>query len=1143
MQAAPLEERPARRDVSYEVSSPGAERLVWVPDELRRLKTLPLVAIPEGYDEAAAAEKLDPVIHGTLQEPVYTGPRAKEYPFVLDAFQETSVACLERRESVLVSAHTSAGKTVVAEREKRCSGADVLWLQLYLALTWACRTSQALSNQKFRELSEAFGGDVGLMTGDVSLNPNASCIVMTTEILRSMIYRQVQRGSELLREVAWVVFDEVHYMQDRERGVVWEETIIFLDHHTKMVFLSATLSNSSQFAAWVAHLHKSPCHVVYTDYRPTPLQHYAYPLGGEGLYLLLDERGNFRTENFERVKESLAMTAGPSGGPGGKPPDMREQVATILQVIKLQKWEPVIFFSFSRRDCEQYANALVAKRSKDKGGNDKEAPADEAERERERLFDFNSAEEKVQVEEIYANALQCLSEEDRELKPIARMLPLLRRGIGVHHSGLLPILKELIEILFQEGLLKVLFTTETFAMGLNMPARCVVFTAMKKWDGTENRWVNSGEYIQMSGRAGRRGMDDRGLCLMMLDAALDEATGKPSPLISSFKLTYYTMLNMLRRLEGSEAGSMAYVIAHSFQQFQQEAQLPKMEKELSEIQEEMAALGKEGEEAMASYQQLRTDISEAAGQLQPSHCLPFLRAGRLVRVSSGGVDWGTGVVVSVMRRPDAAPAAEGELPEIVARIEGLESQLVRNPVYKAEKDAAKFAPYLKRAALAARAEELRGAMRTSQLAAFREEAACRTAGRAACEIDTADELLASELLLNGTFSGLDSHALVALASCLIPVEKSTETIKLTTQLAEPLAQLQAAARHIAEVSRECKLDLDPDEYVDGFKPALMDVIYAWSKGASFAQVCEMTDIFEGSLVRATRRLDELMGQLANAAAAVGDNELAAWPARWWAQVSDREVTLVSAHATYGNQWAAIAARLPGRSANEVKNIWHSTLRSKSLRGRALLHAYAKAVEATVMDPTARRAALDAALKDAGVGEGGTTPVLSIKGEADGSGRPQQGGGALRQQSAAQQRTGSHGTAGAAGGPADGGAAPAQGAGGGGDETIRPEGAPAAARPLHWSGHVHGQGGSGGSGASVNAAAGTGPVSNSPSPPAPPLGGTADGSRLLQHAGGTAASMMSAAGTLAGVLGGGTVPPSAATHRGLQVVRLRVTCMG
>ncbi|GFR47001.1 hypothetical protein Agub_g8684, partial [Astrephomene gubernaculifera] len=232
-----------------------------------------------------------------------------------------------------------------------------------------------------------------------------------------------------------------------------------------------------------------------------------------------------------------------------------------------------------------------------------------------------------------------------------------------------------------------------------------------------------------------------------------------------------------------------------------------------------------------------------------------------------------------------------QLPEIVGRIEALEAQLSRNPVFRAEKDATKLAPYLRRAALAARAEELRGQMRTSQLSAFREEAGCRMAvlrrlghideegvvtlkGRAACEIDTADELLAAELLLNGTFSRLEPAQLVALASCLVPVEKSAEAIKLTAQMAEPLAQLQAAARHIAEVSRECKLDLDPEEYVEGFKPALMDVMYAWSKGATFEQVCDMTDIFEGSLVRATRRLDELLGQLAAAAAAVGDMQLA-----------------------------------------------------------------------------------------------------------------------------------------------------------------------------------------------------------------------------------------------------------------------------
>eukprot|EP00879_Flechtneria_rotunda_P030616 GHRR01033275.1.p1 GENE.GHRR01033275.1~~GHRR01033275.1.p1 ORF type:complete len:213 (+),score=66.77 GHRR01033275.1:272-910(+) len=155
---------------------------------------------------------------------------------------------------------------------------------------------KALSNQKFRELSEEFG-DVGLMTGDVSINPNANCIVMTTEILRSMIYR----GSELLREVAWVIFDEVHYMQDRERGVVWEETIIFLNDDVKMVFLSATLSNANEFSQWVAHLHKQPCHVVYTDFRPTPLHHYAIPVGGTGMYKIMDENG-FKEENFKKMR-------------------------------------------------------------------------------------------------------------------------------------------------------------------------------------------------------------------------------------------------------------------------------------------------------------------------------------------------------------------------------------------------------------------------------------------------------------------------------------------------------------------------------------------------------------------------------------------------------------------------------------------------------------------------------------------------------------------------------------------------------------------------------------------------------------------------------------------------------------------------
>jgi ATP-dependent RNA helicase DOB1 len=200
-----------------------------------------------------------------------------------------SIAAIERNESVLVSAHTSAGKTVVAEY----AIAESLQKQQRVIYTSPIK---ALSNQKYRELAAEFK-DVGLMTGDVTINPTASCIVMTTEILRSMLYR----GSEVMREVGWVIFDEIHYMRDKERGVVWEETIILLPDKVHYVFLSATIPNALQFAQWIAKIHSQACHVVYTDFRPTPLQHYLFPAGGNGIFLVVDDSGKFREENFQKA--------------------------------------------------------------------------------------------------------------------------------------------------------------------------------------------------------------------------------------------------------------------------------------------------------------------------------------------------------------------------------------------------------------------------------------------------------------------------------------------------------------------------------------------------------------------------------------------------------------------------------------------------------------------------------------------------------------------------------------------------------------------------------------------------------------------------------------------------------------------------
>lgn len=581
------------------------------------------VALPPDYDYIPISQ------HKAPEKP------AREWPFTLDPFQQVSIASIERNESVLVSAHTSAGKTVVAE----------------YAIAQCLRNNQrviytspikALSNQKYREFMAEFG-DVGLMTGDVTINPTATCLVMTTEILRSMLYR----GSEIMREVAWVVFDEVHYLRDKARGVVWEETIILLPDKVHYVFLSATIPNAMQFAEWITKTHSQPCHVVYTDFRPTPLQHYMFPAGADGIHLVVDEKGAFREENFQKAMATIADRAGDDGSDPlakrkGKGKDKKtnkggkkegpSDIYKIVKMIMMKNYNPVIVFSFSKRDCENYALQMSQ-------------------------LAFNDDSEKAMVTKVFESAIEMLSPEDRELPQIQHLLPLLRRGIGIHHSGLLPILKETIEILFQEGLIKVLFATETFSIGLNMPAKTVVFTSVRKFDGVSQRWVTPSEFIQMSGRAGRRGLDERGIVIMMIDEKLDPGVakeivrGEQDKLNSAFYLGYNMILNLMR-VEGI---SPEFMLEHCFFQFQNTASVAGLEKQLAELEAERATMSIEDEQTVKEYYDLRSQLNGYAKDMRnvinhPQHCLQFLQSGRLVKVKHGEHDFGWGAVVNFARR-------------------------------------------------------------------------------------------------------------------------------------------------------------------------------------------------------------------------------------------------------------------------------------------------------------------------------------------------------------------------------------------------------------------------------------------------------------------------------------------------------------
>ncbi|XP_073685150.1 exosome RNA helicase MTR4 [Garra rufa] len=954
------------------------------PDEMvlgKRQKLETVSAEEINLSELMPRVKVEPVetVEGCTHEvvlpedDVYTplkprvGKAAKEYPFILDPFQREAILCIDNNQSVLVSAHTSAGKTVCAE----------------YAIALALREKQrviftspikALSNQKYREMYEEFQ-DVGLMTGDVTINPTASCLVMTTEILRSMLYR----GSEVMREVAWVIFDEIHYMRDSERGVVWEETIILLPDNVHHVFLSATIPNARQFAEWICHLHKQPCHVVYTDYRPTPLQHYVFPAGGDGLHLVVDENGEFREDNFNTAMQVLRDAGDTGGNVGGKwDPKGRKggtkgpsNVFKIVKMIMERNFQPVIIFSFSKKECEAYA-LQVAK------------------------LDFNTDDEKKLVEEVFNNATDCLSDEDKKLPQVEHVLPLLKRGIGIHHGGLLPILKETIEILFSEGLIKALFATETFAMGINMPARTVLFTSARKFDGKDFRWITSGEYIQMSGRAGRRGMDERGIVIFMVDEKMSPAVGKQllkgsaDPLNSAFHLTYNMVLNLLR----VEEINPEYMLEKSFYQFQHYRAVPGVVDKMKKLEEEYNAIRIPNEESVVTYYKIRQQLAKLGKEIEefihkPRYCLAFLQPGRLVRVKKEDLDFGWGIVVNFQKKANAKagganvdpmivvevllhcskesvknaateaakPAGPGEkgemqvvpvilhlitsissvrlfipkdlrsydnrqsmlksiqevqkrfpdniplldpiddmgikdpaLKKVIQKVEAFEHRMYTHPLHSDPNLEAVYTLCEKKALIAGDIKAAKRELKKARTVLQMDELKCRkrvlrrlgfatssdvieVKGRVACEISSADELLLTEMVFNGLFNDLTAEQATALLSCFVFQENANEMPKLTEQLAGPLRQMQECAKRIAKVSAEAKLNVDEDTYLNQFRPHLMDVVYTWANGSSFSQICKMTDVFEGSIIRCMRRLEELLRQMCQAAKAIGNTEL------------------------------------------------------------------------------------------------------------------------------------------------------------------------------------------------------------------------------------------------------------------------------
>ncbi len=458
------------------------------------------------------------------------------YPFGLDAFQRVACKALEDGRGVLVAAPTGAGKTVVGE------------FAVFLALRagkkcFYTTPIKALSNQKYADLVERHGADrVGLLTGDTAVNGDADVVVMTTEVLRNMLYS----GSEALRGLGHVVMDEVHYLADRARGAVWEEVIIHLPDDVVLTSLSATVSNAEEFAEWLVTV-RGDTEVVVEEHRPVPL--YQHVLVGGRMYDLFDSQGEVHPELVRKVREEDRWKPRERGGRPPRPNVLRRP--EVLLRLDREGLLPAITFIFSRAGCAAAVEQCL----------------------RSGLV-LNSDEERVRVREHVQRRTADIPREDLRVLGYWEWLEGLERGIAAHHAGMLPTFKEIVEELFLDGLVKAVFATETLALGINMPARSVVLEKLVTWTGEAHVDITPGEYTQLTGRAGRRGIDVEGHAVVLWQPGLDPrqvaglASTRTYPLKSSFRPSY----NMAANLVGTVGRESARVLLESsFAQFQADA--------------------------------------------------------------------------------------------------------------------------------------------------------------------------------------------------------------------------------------------------------------------------------------------------------------------------------------------------------------------------------------------------------------------------------------------------------------------------------------------------------------------------------------------------------------------------------------------
>jgi len=779
------------------------------------------------------------LIQPDLSQPVGDLP-ANPLKHPLDPFQQYAQKAIHLNHNILACAPTGTGKSAVGE------------LGIFKALAEGKRAFvttpiKSLSNQKFGDLKRQFpDATVGIMTGDVKDRPDAQILVMTTEILRNLLYKTGSKTQSLgltaslsLENLGLVVFDECHYINDPDRGKVWEECFILLSPTVQIIGLSATLGNPTPFANWLGILKQIPLHLIQTNHRIVPLTHTVLDPVTDEFQVILSPDEVFHDKTYKAYLESIEairhghekfkekvhnkVIAGEKGAVEGKvrPKSFQHQLNHCLDLFRHQRLLPALVFTFSRKGCEENAGKIS--------------------------HSFLDGAQAAEVHHIMASHLHPFKSSLDTLPQYHELKSLLVKGIAYHHSGLIPLLKEIVEILFGKGLIKVLFATETFAVGINMPTKTVVFTGLKKFDSDVNRLrsLRTDEYIQMAGRAGRRGKDDKGLVVYLPDREpvgpfelKEMMKGRRQQVSSKMDFSYDFLL---KTLNANNVGWLR-IMEQSYWYQQRLGEIALNEQEVLALQKTRIAIRDKLSEELIAKCELKIALEQAVKNAQGNR---WKRAQQ--ELSKWMVTHDSQSFQSALHNYEALQRNEKELERAHACGVSLtkHASQLQNPVAFL-----RLAGYLKDDPKDVK--ELSGDDLTLR-------------GILATEINEAQPILLTELFLSRSAHALNAESLATLLSVFLEdfnkeLYLKPSSLDIPGDIVPVLEFLNGEANRFGELEYKCAAMKSEDAW--NITLQWTEPIYRWltEPDVHIASLCAEYGVFEGNFVRGLLKLANVLDE-------------------------------------------------------------------------------------------------------------------------------------------------------------------------------------------------------------------------------------------------------------------------------------------